>query len=424
MLTCAIVGTGWGDEGKGRMVDLIAEDYDIVCRYQGGNNAGHTVINELGEFKLNLLPSGIFRVNAVNVLGAGTVLDLEHLYNEISRLKAAGVKITADNLKISDKAVVCFPFHRDQDVFEEERLAKNQYGSTRRGIAPVYGDKYAKKAVKMYELLDEEYLLSHIEDILSWKNLVIKGVYNREEYTLEKMAEWIRKYGYPLREHICDTTELFRKAQQEGKSVLFEGQLGALRDIDYGIYPYTTSSNTLASYAPVGSGAPFLKVDKVVGITKAYSTCVGAGPFVSEWDDEEGEKLRKVGAEYGAATGRPRRVGPLDLVAIKYGALLQGTTELALTKLDVLSYMEEIPVCVGYSYQGQVNTHFPNTPYLYQAEPIYISFPGWKCDISKITSYDKLPSEAKQYIEYIENYLEVPIKYISVGPERNEIIIR
>ena len=423
MLT-AVVGINWGDEGKGRMVDLLSEEQDIVVRYQGGNNAGHTVINDRGEFILNLLPSGILRPEITNVMGCGMVIDIEHLCKEIGRLREKGIVITPENLKISERAVICMPYHVMQDCLEEERLGDAKFGSTRRGIAPVYGDKYMKKAVQMCELLDEDYLRSHIADILEFKNLFISRVYNGKQYTVEEIMEWIKQYGYPFRDCICDTGELLLGASKEGKNIMFEAQLGALRDIDFGIHPYTSSSTPLSAYAPIGSGAPSLKLDRVVGVAKAYSTAVGEGPFICEWLDERADALRKAGNEFGAATGRPRRVGPIDLVATKYGVRLQGATEIGLTKLDVLSYMKEIDVCVGYEIDGKLCTSFPATPQLKNARPVFTTFPGWQCDISKITKYEDLPIEARKYIEYIEQYIECPIKYVSVGAARNEIIYR
>ena len=424
MSNCAIVGITWGDEGKGRMVDLLSKDFDIVCRYQGGNNAGHTVVNDFGEFKLNLLPSGICRENVINILGNGTVIDLEHLFGEVNKLRERGIKIDASNFRISNRAIVCMPYHREQDVYEEERLAGKKYGSTRRGIAPVYGDKYMKKAVQMCELLDEDYLRRHVADILEFKNLFISKVYGGKTYTVEEIMDWIKQFGYPFRDCICDTGELLLQAQKDGKNIMFEAQLGALRDIDFGIYPYTSSSTPLAAYAPIGSGAPFLKLDRVVGVAKAYSTAVGEGPFICEWHDERADDLRKAGNEFGVATGRPRRVGPIDLVATKYGTRMQGATEIGLTKLDVLSYMKEIDLCVGYEINGQLCTVFPTTPQLENAKPVFITLPGWQCDISKVTRYEDLPVQARKYVEYIEKFIECPIKFVSVGAKRDEIINR
>ncbi len=424
MTTCAIVGINWGDEGKGRMVDLISSDYDIVVRYQGGNNAGHTVVNEFGKFALNLVPSGIFRKNVVNVLGPGTVVDLEHLCGEMKRLRDAGILISPANLKISDRAMIVFPFHKQQDVLEEMRLADKKYGSTKRGIAPVYGDKYQKKGVHVGELLYPEKLKAHIENILEWKNLTICNVYGAEPVKLPEILEWAERFGSILSPYIVDTGDFLREANSKGKNILFEAQLGALRDIDYGIYPYTSSTSSLASYSPIGSGAPDLKVEKIVGVVKAYSTCVGEGPFIAEWFEKDAEKLREAGGEYGAATGRPRRVGPMDIVATRYGVKVQGATCIALTKIDVLSYMDEIPICTAYKIGSSITADFPFHSQLDEAKPVIQTMPGWKTDINGIREYGSLPIEARNYIEYIEKEIGCPIPYISVGAGRDEIILR
>lgn len=424
MSNCAIVGVNWGDEGKGRMVDLLAEKYDVVVRYQGGNNAGHTVINKFGKFALNLIPSGIFQEKTVNVLGNGTVIDLEHLCGEIKKLQDGGVKITPDNFKISNRAIIVFPFHKDQDAMEENRLGDAKYGSTKRGIAPVYGDKYQKKGIQIGELLLPDTFRKHLDSVLEWKNLYLKGVYGANGYLASDMMEWAEKFGSPLRPYICDTSEFLYEASRAGKSIMFEAQLGALRDIDFGIYPYTSSSSPMATYAPIGSGAPFLKVDEVLGIVKAFSSCVGEGPFVAEWFGEQAEELRKVGGEFGAATGRPRRVGPIDIPATRYGILMQGATSVALTKIDCLSYMKEIPICEAYDINGTRVEAFPFTPLMDGAKPIMTSMPGWGTDITGVRRYDDLPKEARDYIEYIENKINCPIKYVSVGPERDNIIFR
>lgn len=425
MSTSAIVGIQWGDEGKGRMVDLIAEEYDVVVRFQGGNNAGHTVVNELGTFKLNLMPSGIFRREKLNILGNGTVVDLEHLCGEMDRVTSTGVSVTPENFMISDRAMICFPYHRDLDCFEEERLAGEKYGSTRRGIAPCYGDKALKKNLQVGELLlPRDLLVKRLTSILEYKNLLIEKVYGKPKYTVEDMLAWLDRFGGRLLPFIQDVGEVLTQADKQGKKILFEGQLGALRDIDFGIYPFTSSSNPLAAYAPVGCGAPNLRLDDAIGVIKAYSTCVGEGPFVVEWEGEQAEKLRAAGGEYGAATGRPRRVGPIDLVASKYGTRVQGANRLALTKMDVISYMEEIPVCVAYRIDGQVTDKFPLTELQYGAEPVYEYLKGWNCDISHIRKYEDLPAETRAYIEYLEEKLECPIAFISVGAEREEIIRR
>lgn len=424
MSNCAIVGVNWGDEGKGRMVDLLAENYDVVVRYQGGNNAGHTVINKYGKFALNLIPSGIFQKNTVNVLGNGTVIDLEHLCAEIKKLQDGGVKITPDNFKISNRAIIVFPFHKDQDAMEEDRLGDAKFGSTKRGIAPVYGDKYQKKGIQIGELLLPDKLKNHLASVLEWKNLYLKGVYGANTYLTSDIMKWAEKFGSLLLPYICDTSEFLYEASRAGKSIMFEAQLGALRDIDFGIYPYTSSSSPMAAYAPIGSGAPFLKIDEVLGIIKAFSSCVGEGPFVAEWFGEQADELRKVGGEYGAATGRPRRVGPIDIPATCYGVLMQGATSVALTKIDCLSYMKEIPICEAYDIDGERIENFPFTPLMDGAKPIMTAMPGWGTDITGIRRYNDLPKEARDYIEYIENKISCPIKYVSVGPERDNIIFR
>ena len=422
MLT-SIVGINWGDEGKGRMVDLLSQDYDIVSRYQGGNNAGHTVINELGKFILNLLPSGILREDVVNVMGPGMVIDLEHLSGEIRRLTDAGVKVTAENLKISNKAIVCMPYHRQQDILEEDRLGDAKYGSTRRGISPVYGDKYMKKCIRMGDLLSKETYTKELSRILEWKNLTITKVYGADEVSFDEMLSWLDKYAEEFKDFICDTGIYITNAVKNGKKVMFEAQLGALRDIDYGIYPYTSSSSTIAAYAPIGAGVPNLKLTNSIGIMKAYSTCVGEGPFTAEMFGEEAEKLREAGGEYGAATGRPRRVGPFDIPASRYGVTVQGCDELALTKLDVLSYLEEIPVCVAYDVEGTITTEFPYSTELEKAKPVVEYVKGWNCDISKCRKPEDLPKEAYDYIKYIEKAVNSKIKYVSVGASRDEYIV-
>ena len=424
MSNCAIVGINWGDEGKGRMVDLLCEEYDVVVRFQGGGNAGHTVINESGKFALHLLPSGIFREGVVNILGNGVALDPENLWNEILDVTKKGISITPENLKISDRASILLPWHRDLDALEEARLADKKFGSTKQGIAPFYSDKYQNKTILAGELFYPEELKAHLEDLLQWKNLTLTKVYGAEGYSMEKLNEWINTYCEKIKPFVCDTGKYLKKSQMCGKNILFEAQLGSLRDLDYGIYPYTTSSNTMAAYAPIGSGLPSARLDDVVGVVKAYSTCVGEGPFVCEMFGDEAEELRKAGFEYGAKTGRPRRVGPVDIVATKYGIEVQAATCIALTKLDVLSYMDKIPVCTHYILNGEKTDRFPFPSALRSAEPQIEYFEGWKCDISHIRTWDDLPKAAKDYVSYIENAVDCPIKYISVGPERESIIIR
>lgn len=419
----AISGINWGDEGKGRMVDLLSEDYDVVVRYQGGNNAGHTVVNEKGKFILNLLPSGILRENVVNVMGNGMVVDIKHLVEEMARLKEKGIKISPENLKISDKAVICMPYNVMHDCLEENRLADKKYGSTRRGIGPIYGDKYMKKAIRMGELFDLDLLENRLSDILEWKNLTLVNVYGAIPVTLSETMAHLKKYGEQLLPFVCDTSLYLEKAAKENKKIMFEAQLGALRDIDFGIYPYTSSSNTIAAYAPIGGGIPNYKVDKSIGIMKAYSTCVGEGPFTAEYFGEKADALREAGGEYGAATGRPRRVGPFDVVASKYGIRMQGADEIALTKLDVLSGFSELEICVAYSLDGEEITDFPFSQKLPLCKPVLKTVKGWNTDISGCRKKEDLPVEALNYIETLENLLGAKIKYVSVGAEREAYIV-
>ena len=422
MLT-AIVGINWGDEGKGRMVDLLSKDYDIVVRYQGGNNAGHTVINERGKFILNLLPSGILREDVACVMGNGMVVDIAHLMQEADRLREGGIKITPENLKISDKAVICLPYHPYLDVLEEERLADKKYGSTRRGIAPVYSDKYLKKALKMGDLLHTDALKDTLKDIVEYKNLTIEGVYHAQPVCADELYDTLCRQAETLLPYICDAGLFLHEADEAGKKIMFEAQLGALRDIDFGIYPYTSSSSTIAGYAPIGAGIPGKQLDASIGIMKAYSTCVGEGPFTVEWFGEEAEALRKAGGEYGAATGRPRRVGPFDAVASRYGVRVQGATELALTKIDVLSGMKELPICVAYDVAGKRTENFPYGYELNIAKPIYETMPGWEEDISSARTVADLPKAAVDYIKRLEELVGCKITYVSVGPERDAYIM-
>lgn len=424
MGNCAVVGINWGDEGKGRMVDLLTEDYDIVVRYQGGGNAGHTVINENGKFALHLLPSGIFRENVTNILGNGVAVDPENLWKEIKQVTDEGVPVTPDNLRISDRASLLLPWHREMDELEEQRLADKKYGSTKQGIAPFYSDKAQKKTVLAGELFYPQELKEHLLELMEWKNLTLTKIYGARPYTEEMLDEWLNTYCEKIKPFICDTGLYLKEASEQGKKILFEAQLGSLRDLDYGICPYTTSSNTIAAYAPIGSGFPGAKIDRVLGIVKAYSTCVGEGPFVSEMFGEEAEKLRKAGDEYGAKTGRPRRVGALDLVATSYGIEVQAATEIAITKLDVLSNMEKIPVCTSYLTDGKQVTRFPFPTALENSEPVIEYLDGWMCDISEIRDWEKLPEAAKNYVNYIEERVGCPVSYISVGPERECIILR
>ena len=424
MANSVIVGINWGDEGKGRMVDLLTENYDVVVRYQGGGNAGHTVINEKGKFALHLLPSGIFRNGVVNILGNGVALDPENLWKEIETVRAQGVEITPENLKISDRASLLLPWHRDLDELEEMRLADKKFGSTKQGIAPFYSDKYQKKTVLAGELNYPDELKAHITDLIEWKNLTLQKVYGAKGYTAEECFKWLADYGEKIKPFVCNTGAFMRQAQKNGVNILFEAQLGSLRDLDFGIHPYTTSSNTTAAYAPIGSGLPSAKLCDVIGVVKAYSTCVGEGPFVSEMFGDEAEELRKAGFEYGAKTGRPRRVGALDIVATRYGVEVQGATEKALTKLDVLSYMKKIPVSTHYRVNGELTDEFPFPTALKYAEPVIEYFEGWQSDVSGVRKFEDLPEAAQKYVKFIERSIGCPITYVSVGAERESIIIR
>lgn len=422
MLT-AIVGINWGDEGKGRMVDLLSKDFDIVARYQGGNNAGHTVVNDKGKFILNLLPSGILRDDTVNVMGQGMVIDVEHLYHEVKRLTDAGIKITPDRLKISDRATICMPYHKQLDCLEEDRLGDAKFGSTRRGIAPVYADKYMKKSFRMGDLLHMDDVKRRMPAIVEWKNLTVNGGYKADPLEADDMINWLETYGLAFKDYICDTTEYLNNALDNGKTVIFEAQLGALRDIDFGIYPYTSSSNTIAAYAPIGAGIPGRKLTNTIGIMKAYSSCVGEGPFTCEMFGDEGDRLRTAGAEFGAATGRPRRVGGFDVPASRFGIMAQGADEIALTKLDVLSCFEQIPVCVRYEVNGVETDKFPSGEDLTNAKPVYEYVPGWSCDISGCRCFEDLPKAAQDYIMYLQEKVNAKIKYVSVGAGRDEYLI-
>ena len=418
----AITGINWGDEGKGRMVDLLSEKYDIVIRYQGGNNAGHTVKNDRGTFILNLLPSGILREGTVNVMGPGMVIDIEHLFGEVQRLREGGIEITPENLKISDRATICMPYNKMLDGLEEDRLGDAKFGSTRRGIAPVYSDKYMKKAFRMGDLLNMEATVKKMPAIVEWKNLLVEKGYGADAIKADDMIEWLETYGLPFKDYICNTTEYLHEQIANGKDILFEAQLGALRDIDFGIYPYTSSSSTIAAYAPIGAGIPGCKLDKTIGIMKAYSSCVGEGPFTCEMFGDEAHILREAGGEYGAATGRPRRVGGFDVPASKYGVMMQGADEIALTKLDVLSCYDRIPVCVKYIVDGVETEVFPSGEALANAKPVYEYVDGWKCDITGCRKFEDLPENAQKYIKYIAEKTGTNIKYVSVGAGRDEYL--
>jgi adenylosuccinate synthase len=422
-----IAGVNWGDEGKGRMVDYFAQQADVVVRYQGGNNAGHTVVNERGTFKLHLIPSGIFNPSATNILGPGMVIDLEGLVCELADLRAKGVEPL--NIRISDRATICFPFNREEDAWEEERLAgggQRPFGSTRRGIAPAYGDRAVKKAIQVGELLRPDWLRERLAALVEWKSLIARGVYGRERsVSFEATWDWVNTYAEPIKPLICDTSVLLEEAARANKRILFEAQLGAMRDLSFGIYPYTTSSSTLAAFAPVGSGLFGWTPDRVIGVMKAFATCVGEGPFVTEeMRAEVAGALREVAQEYGASTGRPRRIGHFDAVASRYGAWLQGTTEIALTKLDSLTGMNPLLLCTHYEYEGQLLDRFPLNAVLERCRPVYKEMAGWHEDISGARRFEDLPSAARTYVEEIERLIERRIRYISVGAEREALIDR
>ena len=429
MLT-AVTGINWGDEGKGRVIDLLAENADVVARYQGGNNAGHTVVTEQGKFILNLLPSGILHPEVTCVLGAGMVIDLEHLSGEIDAIEARGVKVSPENLKLSDKATISMPWHKVQDDLEEDRLAQHgrAFGSTRRGIAYAYSDKYRKKTLRLGDLLhlNEQRTQDRLRMILDSKNLELAGCYHQEPMSYDALLEWCRMQAGQFAPYICDAGAFLQQAQRSGKRIVLEAQLGAMRDIDYGIFPFTSSSNTLAAYAPLGAGIPNCKLDHVVGVLKAYSTCVGAGPFAAEnaMDAAWNEQLRKAGGEYGAATGRPRRVGPFDCVASRYGLACQGADKIALTKLDVLSGMKEIPVITGYRLDGKELSCFDPLADLDRVEPVITMLPGWNKDISGCHSWDELPKAAKQYVAFLEHQLAHEIQFVSTGAEREKFVLK
>lgn len=419
-----IVGVNWGDEGKGRMVDYFARNADFVVRFQGGNNAGHTIENDLGTFKLHLIPSGIFYKNTVNLLGPGTVVNLEAAVKEMSGLQQRGIEFTPENYKISDRAVISFPFHNLQDEYEETRLGGEMFGSTRQGIAPVYGDRYMKYGVQVGALFYPDYLRQEINRCLQLKNQIFAKVYGKPAADPEESYQWAIKYGEILKPHICDSIALLKDAQKSGKRVLLEGQLGALRDIIYGIYPYPTSSSTIAGFGAVGAGYFSQEMPVVTGVMKAFSTCVGEGPFTTEIHDELAHQIRETSFEYGALTGRPRRIGWFDAVASRYGTDVSGATEIALTKLDSLSGLDTLKICTAYRIGNRTVDNFPITPELVQAESVYMEVPGWKEDIRNVRKYSQLPGTAQKYVETIEKLVEKPVKYVSVGPHREALIVR
>lgn len=419
----AVVGGNWGDEGKGKLIDYLSSKADIVVRFQGGNNAGHTVINSYGKFVLTLLPSGVFYPNVINVLGPGVALNIKHLIKELRSLTEKGVP--QPKILISNRAQIVMPHHILFDQYEEERLGDKKFGSTLSGIAPFYSDKYYKVGIQVSSLFNRDELYSKLSKTIEMKNIILKHLYKKDIIDLDTIVDKLIDYGKLIQDYICDTTHFLNTAIKEDKNIILEGQLGALRDPDHGIYPYSTSSSPLAGFASIGAGIPPYSINSVLTVIKAYSSCVGEGPFVAELTDIDGDELRKRGGdtgEFGAKTGRPRKVGWFDLVATKYGCKLQGATELALTNLDVLSYLDEIPVCTAYELDGVFTDTFLNTELLYKSKPHYIKLKGWKCDISHIREFDKLPIEAKKYVKFIETNLQLPITSISVGSNRNATI--
>lgn len=421
----AIVGANWGDEGKGKITDMLAETSDIVVRFQGGANAGHTIINNYGRFSLHLMPSGIFYNHTTSVLGNGVALDIERFCAELKSIVDAGVP--TPKILVSNRAQVMMPYHVLFDTLEEARLAGKSYGSTKSGIAPFFSDKYAKIGLQVNELFDEEVLQDRLHKVIEIKNAILRELYHAPEINYDELLEEMHRQRDMIAPYVADTSKFLREALKEGKTVLLEGQLGTMKDPDHGIYPMVTSSSTLAAYGAVGAGIPPYEIKDIVAVTKAYSSAVGAGDFVSELFGEEADELRRRGGdkgEFGATTGRPRRVGWYDAVASKYGCQLQSATEVALTVLDVLGYLKEIKVCVGYEIDGKVTTDFPVTPLLNKAKPVYETLPGWNCDIRGIKNYDELPENCKNYIDFIEKHIETPITMVSNGPERHEILKR
>lgn len=420
----AIVGANWGDEGKGKITDMFAEESDIVIRFQGGSNAGHTIINEYGKFALHLLPSGVFFDHTTNIIGNGVALNIPYFLDEINSLKEKGIN---PKVLISDRAQILMPYHILFDRYEEERLKDKQFGSTKSGIAPFYSDKYAKIGIQVSELFYPEKLKEKLKMICEIKNVLLQHLYKKPLLDPDELYNELMGYREKIEPYVCNTFDYLRKAISEDKKILLEGQLGALKDPDFGIYPFTTSSSTLAGFATVGAGIPPYKIDKVVAVVKAYSSAVGAGPFVSEIFGDEAAELRRRGGdagEYGATTGRPRRMGWFDVVATKYGCQLQGATEVALTVLDALSYLDVIPVCVGYEIDGKVTDSFSTNAVLEKAKPVLEYLPGWKEDIRGITDFNKLPENCKNYVLFIEKALGVPITIVTNGPKRHEVIKR
>lgn len=420
----AIVGANWGDEGKGKITDVLAKDADVVIRFQGGSNAGHTIINEYGRFALHQLPSGVFYKHTTNIIGNGVALDMGKFLKEVNSLKEAGVEA---NVLVSDRVQIVMPYHVLFDQYEEERLGGRSFGSTKSGIAPFYSDKYAKIGFQINELFDDEYCLDKLRRVLEVKNMTLKYLYNKPELSAEEIFAELKPLRDEIKPYVTDTFRFLRQAREEGKTILLEGQLGSMKDPDFGIYPMVTSSSTLAGYGTIGAGLPPYEIKDIVCVVKAYSSAVGAGAFVSEIFGEEADVLRRNGGdkgEFGATTGRPRRMGWFDCVATRYGVQVQGATQVALTVVDALGYLDDIPVCVGYEVDGEVIQDFPTTPTLERCKPVLKVLPGWKQDIRGITRYEDLPQACRDYVEFIEAQIGVPIKIVSNGPGREEILYR
>lgn len=421
----AIVGANWGDEGKGKITDMLAEKSDIIVRFQGGSNAGHTIINDYGKFALHLLPSGVFYNHTTSIIGNGVALNIPYLVNEIKSIVDRGVP--APKILVSDRAQILMPYHADFDAYEEERLGGKAFGSTKSGIAPFYSDKYAKIGFQVSELYDETSLREKVERVVAYKNILLEHLYHKPTMNPDDIYNTLIEYREMITPYVADVSLFLHDALKEGKTVLLEGQLGTLKDPDHGIYPMVTSSSTLAAYGAIGAGLPPYEIKDIVTVVKAYSSAVGAGAFVSEIFGEEADELRKRGGdggEFGATTGRPRRMGWFDAVATRYGCRLQGATEAALTVVDALGYLDKIPMCVGYEIDGEVTKDFPVTYKLEKAKPVFKKFKGWKCDIRGIRNYDELPKECRDYIEAIEAEIGVPITMVSNGPKRHDIILR
>ena len=421
----AVVGANWGDEGKGKITDMLAKEADIIVRFQGGANAGHTIVNNYGKFALHTLPSGCFYGHTTSIIGNGVALNIPVLFKEIQDIVAKGVPMP--KILVSDRAQMVMPYHVLFDQYEEERLGGKSFGSTKSGIAPFYSDKYAKIGFQVSELFDEELLKEKVVRVCETKNVTLEHLYHKPLLNPDELLETLHQYKEMVEPYVCDVSTYLWKAIKEGKEILLEGQLGTLKDPDHGIYPMVTSSSTLAAYGAIGAGIPPYEIKKIITVCKAYSSAVGAGAFVSEIFGDEADELRRRGGdggEFGATTGRPRRMGWFDCVASKYGCRLQGATDVAFTVLDVLGYLDEIPVCVGYEIDGEVTTEFPTTAKLEKAKPVLKTLPGWKCDIRGIKNYEDLPENCRKYVEFIEEQIGFPITMVSNGPGRDDIIYR